>query len=151
MYPRSGVLKSAVDPQEFKGVIRTFSTIQQVSSLLILRTSYNYPSGDTEKQTRKYYTELFFSKTVTTETNILYKVIRNDILCRNTDSKSKYFEDDLIKIHEFLVDNILVVFARKVLKQIVIGSYCASFLAKSRKYQGVLAESSSTYMKRGFF
>ena len=46
--------------------------------------------------------------------------------------KHKYSEDDIIKMLEFLVDNIFVVFARKVFQQIVgipMGTNCAPLLA----------------------
>ena len=49
-----------------------------------------------------------------------------------SDSKSKYSEDDIIKMHEFLVDNIFVVFAGTVFQQIVgitVGTNCAPLLA----------------------
>ena len=48
------------------------------------------------------------------------------------DSKNKYSEDDIIKILEFLVDNIFVVFAGKVFQQtlcIPMGTNCAPLLA----------------------
>ena len=41
------------------------------------------------------------------------------IVQEHSDSKNKYSEDDIIKMLEFLVDNIFVVFARKVFQQIV--------------------------------
>ena len=47
-------------------------------------------------------------------------------------SKSKYTEDDIIKMLEFLVDNIFMVFAGKVFQQIfgiLMGTSCASLLA----------------------
>ena len=50
----------------------------------------------------------------------------------HSDSKSKYSEDDIIKMLEFLVDNIFVVFAGKVFQQTVcipMGTNCAPFLA----------------------
>ena len=50
----------------------------------------------------------------------------------HSDSKNKYSEDDIIKMLEFLVDNIVVVFARKVFQQIVgipMGTNCAPLLA----------------------
>ena len=50
----------------------------------------------------------------------------------HSDSKSKYSEDDIIKILEFLVDNIFVVFAGKVFQQTVgipMGTNCAPLLA----------------------
>ena len=50
----------------------------------------------------------------------------------HSDSKSKYSEDDIIKMLEFLVDNIFVVFAEKVFQQrvgIPIGTNCAPLLA----------------------
>ena len=50
----------------------------------------------------------------------------------HSDSKSKYSEDDIIKMHEFLVDNIFVVFAGKVFQQTVgipMGTNCAPLLA----------------------
>ena len=50
----------------------------------------------------------------------------------HSDSKHKYSEDDIIKMLEFLVDNIFVVFAGKVFQQIVgipMGTNCAPLLA----------------------
>ena len=52
----------------------------------------------------------------------------------HSDSKSKYSEDDIIKMLEFLVDNIFVVFAGKVFQQTVgipMGTNCAPLLATS--------------------
>ena len=51
----------------------------------------------------------------------------------HSDSKHKYSEDDIIKMLEFLVDNISVVFAGKVFQQIVgipMGTICAPLLAE---------------------
>ena len=50
----------------------------------------------------------------------------------HSDSKHKYSEDDIIKMLEFLVDNIFVVFAEKVFQQtfgIPMGTHCAPLLA----------------------
>ena len=50
----------------------------------------------------------------------------------HSDSKNKYYEDDIIKMLEFLVDNIFVVFAGKVFQQTVgipMGTNCAPLLA----------------------
>ena len=50
----------------------------------------------------------------------------------HSDSKNKYSEDDIIKMLEFLVDNIFVVFAGEVFQQTVgiqIGTNCATLLA----------------------
>ena len=50
----------------------------------------------------------------------------------HSDSKNKYSEDDIIKMLEFLVDNIFVVFAGKVFQQtvgILMGTNCAPLLA----------------------
>ena len=50
----------------------------------------------------------------------------------HSDSKQKYSEDDIIKMLEFLLDNIFVVFAGKVFQQIVgipMGTNCAPLLA----------------------
>ena len=50
----------------------------------------------------------------------------------HSDSKSKYAEEDIIKI-EFLVDHIFVAFAGKVFQQIIgipMGINCAPLLAK---------------------
>ena len=50
----------------------------------------------------------------------------------HSDAKNKYTEEDIIKMLEFLVDNIFVVFAGKVLQQIVgipMGTNCAPLLA----------------------
>ena len=51
---------------------------------------------------------------------------------KHSDSKNKYFGGDIIKMLEFLVDNIFVVFAEKVFKQTVgiqIGTNYARLLA----------------------
>ena len=50
----------------------------------------------------------------------------------HSDSKSKYTEEDIIRMLEFIVDNIFVVFAGKVFQQIIgipMGTNCAPFLA----------------------
>ena len=50
----------------------------------------------------------------------------------HSDSKTKNSEDDIIKILEFLVNNIIVVFAGKVFQQTVgipMGTNCAPLLA----------------------
>ena len=50
----------------------------------------------------------------------------------HSDSKNKYSEDDIIKMLEFLVDNIFVAFAGKVFQQTVgipMGTNCAPLLA----------------------
>ena len=49
----------------------------------------------------------------------------------HSDSKSKYTEEDIIKMFEFLLDNIFVVFAGKVFQQIIgipIGTNCTPLL-----------------------
>ena len=50
----------------------------------------------------------------------------------HSDSKNKYTEEDIIKMLEFLVDNIFVVYAGKVFQQIIgipMGTNCAPLLA----------------------
>ena len=50
----------------------------------------------------------------------------------HSDAKNKYTEEDIIKMLEFLVDNIFVVFAGKVFQQLVgipMGTNCALLLA----------------------
>ena len=50
----------------------------------------------------------------------------------HSDSKNKYTEEDIIKMLEFLVDNIFVVFAGKFFQQIIgipMGTNCAPLLA----------------------
>ena len=50
----------------------------------------------------------------------------------HSDSKSKYPEEDIIRMLEFLVDNIFMVFAGKVFQQIIcipMGTNCAPLLA----------------------
>ena len=72
----------------------------------------------------------------------------------HSDSKKKYSEDDIIKMLEFLVDNIFVVFAGKVLKQKVgnpMGTNCAPLLADIYlySYEAVFIQSLlSTDMKQ---
>ena len=56
----------------------------------------------------------------------------------HSDSKNKYTEEDIIKMLEFLVDNIFVVFAGKVFQQIVgipMGTNCAPLLARAGTVQ----------------
>ena len=58
--------------------------------------------------------------------------IKSFDLKEHSDSKSKYTEEDIIKMLEFLVDNIFVVFAGKVFQQILgipMGTNCAPLLA----------------------
>ena len=50
----------------------------------------------------------------------------------HSDSKNKYTEENIIKMLEFLVDNIFEVFAGKVFQQIIgipMGTHCAPLLA----------------------
>ena len=79
---------------------------------------YNYSSRLTEKQTRRYkYLVLGHEEAYSVK--------------EHSDSKNKYSEDDIIKMLEFLVDNILVFFAGKVSQQIVgipMGTNCAPLL-----------------------
>ena len=63
-------------------------------------------------------------------------------LKEHSDSKNKYSEDDIIKMLEFLVDNIFVVFAGKVSKQTVgipMGTNCAP--PPSRRHLSVFIRS----------
>ena len=57
---------------------------------------------------------------------------RGTLFCEElSDSKSKYTEEDIIKMFEFLVDNIFVVFAGKVFQQTIgipMGTNCAPLL-----------------------
>ena len=56
----------------------------------------------------------------------------------HSDSKDKYFGDDIIQMLEFLVDNIFVVFAGKVSQQTVgipMGTNCAPLLADIFSYE----------------
>ena len=53
-------------------------------------------------------------------------------MTERSDSKNKYTEEDIIKMLEFLVDNIFVVFAGNVFQQIIgipKGTNCAPLLA----------------------
>ena len=65
----------------------------------------------------------------------MYLVLGNEktyFVKEHSDSKNKYPEDDIIKILEFLVDNIFVIYAGKVFQQIVgiqMGTNCAPLLA----------------------
>ena len=50
----------------------------------------------------------------------------------HSDTKSKYTEDDIINLLEFLIDNIFVIFGGNVFQQIVgipMGTNCALLLA----------------------
>ena len=69
------------------------------------------------------------------ELNCSYLVLGHEetyFVKEHSDSKNKYSEDDIIKMLEFLVDNIFVVFAGKVFQQTVgipMGTNCAPLLA----------------------
>ena len=60
---------------------------------------------------------------------------RRTLFCQGTlrfEKKTKYTEDDIMNMLEFLVDNIFVVFGRKVFQQIVgnpMGTNCAPLIA----------------------
>ena len=64
-------------------------------------------------------------------------------------SKSKYSEDDIIKMLEFLVDNIFVVFAGKVFQQ-TVGTNCAPLLADVFLYSYEFKKETSTQMYTPF-
>ena len=73
----------------------------------------------------------------------------------HSDSQSKYSEDDIIKMLEFLVDNIFVVFAGKVFQQTVgipMGTNCALLLADIflYSYEADFIQSSLLYGKETF-
>ena len=64
----------------------------------------------------------FIFKTVTKDSNIWYEVTKKHVFLKeHFDPKSKYSEEDIIKILEFLVDSIFMglYFAEKVFQQIV--------------------------------
>ena len=72
----------------------------------------------------------------------------------HSDAKNKYTEEDIIKMLEFLVDNMFVVFAGKVFQQIVgipMGTNCAPLLADiflyhaSDKIVGILLDRSRSH------
>ena len=58
----------------------------------------------------------------------------------HSDSKNKFTEDDIINMLEFLVDNIFVVFGRKVFQQIV-GIHWHQFCPSPSRYISVLIRS----------
>ena len=76
----------------------------------------------------------------------------------HSDSKNKYTEEDIIKMLEFLVDNIFVVFAGKFFKQIIgipMGTNCAPLLADIYLYsyeaefiQSLLSAGKKKYIER---
>ena len=77
-----------------------------------------------------------FSKTVTLDTNIWYKGTKKHNLWKHSDSKNKYSETDIIKMLEFLVDNIFVAFVGKVFQQTVgipMGTNCADIFVYSHE------------------
>ena len=101
--------------------------------LIIHYTLYNHTSPDIERQTHQYYPKrLHFQNG---NRRYKYLVLGHEetyFVKEHSDSKSKYSEDDIIKMLEFLVDNIFVVFAGKVFQQTVgipMGTNCAPLLA----------------------
>ena len=59
----------------------------------------------------------------------------------HSDFKNKYSEDDIIKMLEFLVDNIFVVFAGKVFNQTVGIPMCTNGAPASRRHLSVFIRS----------
>ena len=76
---------------------------------------------------------LEWCKTVLTQIDLLFKTLQNAELYKTIiRTNSLHTEDDIIKMLEFLVDNIFVVFAGKVFQQTVgipMGTNCAPLLA----------------------
>ena len=71
---------------------------------------------------------------VIADINILYWFTKNHnyFVKEHSDSKSKYSQDDIVKMLEFLVDTIFVVFAGNVFQQIVgipMGTNCVPLIA----------------------
>ena len=130
-----------VDPEEFKGVIRTFqiSNFQPCNKHQVLWFSpifiqpYLIRNWTTDSQASELSETPSFSK----NGNRRYKYLvlgqqETYFVKEHSDSKNKYSEDYIIKMPEFLIDNIFAVFARKVFQQTVcipMGTNCAPFLA----------------------
>ena len=71
---------------------------------------YNYSLQETEKQTYKYYTEFLIFKNGIYRRN-KYLVLGHEeayFVKEHSDSKSKYSEDDIIKMLQFLADSIFM-------------------------------------------
>ena len=66
---------------------------------------------------------------VTVDTNIRDEGTQKHFMQKNSDSKNKYSDNDIINMLEFLVDSIFLVFTGKIFQQILIGTNCVPLLA----------------------
>ena len=108
------------------------STLSQTSSPLIFLPLTQPFLTRNLKQASNCYQEILPSQKWKSEIQIFSFRSRGTLFVKeHSDSKSKYTEEDIIKMLEFLVDNIFVVSAEKVFQQIVdipMGTNCASML-----------------------
>ena len=91
----------------------------QASSPLIFHSLYNHTSPEIKRLTSIIQNAFIFRNG---NRRYKYLVLGHEekyFVKEHSDSKSKYSEDDIIKMLEFLVDNIFVVFAGKVFQQTV--------------------------------
>ena len=79
-----------------------------------------------------------FSKIVTVDTNIWYQGTKKHIFL---DFKHNYSEDDIIKMLEFLVDNIYVDFVGKVFQQTVIIPMSSNLRPSPSRHLSILIRS----------
>ena len=115
--------QSDVDPQEFKGVIRTslISNFQrcnkhQVCLLIFPLFIQPYLTRNWKDGLTSIIRNAFIFKIG--NNRYKYLVLGHEetyFVKEHSNSKNKYSEDDIIKMLEFLVDNIFVVFCRKSL------------------------------------
>ena len=99
---------------------KQFQPDKNISNPLIVRPFIQPSLTRNVKHARNYHTELLYSQKWKSKIQILRIRSGGTLFVKeHSDSKSKYNEEDIIKMLEFLIDNISVVFAGKVFKQIV--------------------------------
>ena len=112
-----------MDPQKSKGVIGTSPNFNNITSIKSFDFSTLYTTIPHDKLKSRLAC-IIRNSFLLKYGNCRYKylVLGNEesyFVKEHSDSKHKYSEDDIIKMLEFLVDNIFVVFAGKVFQQIV--------------------------------
>ena len=110
------------------------STLSQTSSPSIFRPFYaTIPNQKLKSRLATIMRNSFIHKNENRRYKYLVLGRKGPYFVReHCDSKSKYTEEDIIRMLEFLVDNIFVVFAGKVFQQIIgipMGTNCAPLLA----------------------
>ena len=129
-----------MDPQKFKRAIRSsykspnFNLITNIKSFDFSTLYTTIPHKKLKSRLATIIRNSFIHKNGNRRYKYLVLGREGPYFVReHSDSKSKYTEEDIIRMLEILVDNIFVVFAGKVFQQIIgipMGTNCAPLLAE---------------------